>query len=83
MTTHEVILKVGLVRQPGLLYFIDKKGDICSTPMSRGKKPGVGSTVVVEPTHVAKEIGYMYFLDKFGDIVRVKMMRRTKKVAEV
>jgi len=34
----EKVHKVGLVREPGYLYFIDKQGDISRSVMARGGK---------------------------------------------
>jgi hypothetical protein len=34
----EKVQKVGLEREPGYLYFIDKQGDVARTLMSRGGK---------------------------------------------
>lgn len=34
----EKVVKVGLKRQEGFLYYIDKDGDISRTKMARGRK---------------------------------------------
>jgi len=34
----EVLHKCGIKRQPGYLYFIDKKGNACRAKMARGGK---------------------------------------------
>ena len=33
----EVLVKCGVKREPGFLYFIDKKGDISRAKMARGR----------------------------------------------
>ncbi len=70
----EKVAKVGVKRQPGFLYFIDKEGDVSRAPMARG---GVkrGKAEKVAKAGVRKEKGYLYFLDKQGDVSRAKMAR--------
>jgi len=31
----KIIVKNAIVRKPGFLYYIDKEGNICETPMAR------------------------------------------------
>lgn len=72
------VKKVGVKRQKGYLYFVDKKGDISCAKMARGSKKG-GSPKKVAKAGVKKEDGYLYFVDKQGDISRAKMKRGGKK----
>ena len=65
----EKVLKVGMDREDGFLYYIDKDGDIARVQMARGGKPKK-----VEKCGIKKEKGYLYFLDKKGDISRAKMV---------
>lgn len=74
----EVVAKVGVKRQDGYLYYIDKKGDVSRVKMARGGKKG-GKPEVVAKVGVKKEKGYLYFLDKKGNVSRAKMVRRGKK----
>ena len=68
------VLKVGVEREEGFLYFIDKDGDIAKVAMARGGKKGKGTKAKkVEKTHIEKESGFLYFLDKDGDISKAKM----------
>lgn len=69
----EKVLKVGVEREEGFLYFIDKDGDVSKVQMARGGKKG-GKAKKVEKTGVKKEKGYLYFLDKKGDVSRAKMV---------
>ena len=69
----EKVEKVGLKREEGFLYYIDKDGDITRVQMARGGKKG-GKPKKVEKTGIKKEKGYLYFLDKKGDISRAKMV---------
>lgn len=69
----EKVLKVGVTREDGFLYFIDKDGDVAKVQMARGGKKG-GKAKKVEKTGIKKEKGFLYFLDKKGDISRAKMV---------
>ena len=69
----EKVLKVGMGREDGFLYYIDKDGDIARVQMARGRKKG-GKPKKVEKCGIKKEKGYLYFLDKKGDISRAKMV---------
>ena len=72
------VAKVGVKRQKGFLYFIDKKGDVSCAKMSRGSKKG-GSPKKVAKVGVEKKSGYLYFVDKQGDVSCAKMVRGGKK----
>ncbi len=74
----EVIAKVGVKREDGYLYYIDKKGDVARAKMARGGKKG-GKPETVAKVGVKKQPGYLYFLDKKGNVARAKMVRRGKK----
>jgi hypothetical protein len=37
----EKLLKVGLKREKGYLYYIDKKGNLAKAKMARGNRPSV------------------------------------------
>ena len=74
----EKVLKVGVKREDGYLYFIDKQGDVSRVKMARGGKKG-GKPQKVAKAGIKKAAGYLYFIDKSGDISRAKMVRRGKK----
>jgi uncharacterized protein YggE len=74
----EKVAKVGVKREDGYLYFIDKKGDVSRTKMARAGKKAKGKAEVVARAGVKKEKGYLYFLDKNGDVSRAKMARGKK-----
>ena len=74
----EKVAKVGVKREEGYLYFVDKDGDISRAKMARGGKKG-GKPQKVAKVGVKKEEGYLYFVDKNGDISRAKMARKGKK----
>ena len=73
ITMAEKVLKIGVEREDGFLYYIDKDGDVARVQMARGGKKG-GKPKKVEKTGIKKEKGYLYFLDKKGDISRAKMV---------
>ena len=70
----EKVEKVGVKKEKGFLYFVDKNGDVSRAPMARGRK-GQGKPEKVATAGVKKEKGYLYFVDKNGDISKAKMAR--------
>jgi hypothetical protein len=72
------VAKVGVKRQKGYLYFIDKQGDVSCALMARGAKKG-GKPKKVAKVGVDKKDGYLYFLDKQGDVACAKLVRGGKK----
>ena len=73
------VAKVGIKKEPGYLYFVDKKGNVAKAKMARGKKKGKAKIQVVEKAGIKKEPGYLYFIDKQGDVSCAKMVRGGKK----
>jgi hypothetical protein len=71
-------MKVGVKREKGYLYFIDKQGDVSCAKMARGTKKG-GSRKKVAKCGIKRKEGYLYFLDKQGDVSCAKMKRGGKK----
>ena len=69
----EMVTKVGVKREQGFLYYIDKQGDVSRAKMARGGKKG-GKPEKVSKVGLKKEKGYLYFLDKKGDVSRAKMV---------
>jgi len=73
------VAKVGVTKEPGYLYFVDKQGDISRALMVRGGgRKGRQKKEKVAKVGVTKEPGYLYFVDKQGDISRAKMARGRK-----
>ena len=72
------VAKVGIKKEKGYLYFVDKHGDISCAKMARGSKKG-GSAKKVAKVGIKKEDGHLYFIDKQGDISAAKMVRGGKK----
>ena len=76
----EKVAKVGVKKQAGYLYFVDKKGNVARAKMSRGgRKKGKAKIEVVAKAGVKKKSGYLYFIDKHGDISCAKMSRGGRK----
>ena len=72
------VAKVGVKREKGYLYYIDKQGDVSCAKMARGKKKG-GHPKKVAKVGIKRKEGYLYFLDKQGDISSAKLKRGGKK----
>ncbi|MFP4523731.1 MAG: hypothetical protein ACLFO2_00240 [Candidatus Woesearchaeota archaeon] len=69
------VARVGVRKERGYLYFVDKQGDVSKAPMVRGGKGAKGRAEKVARANVRKEPGYLYFVDKDGDISKAKMAR--------
>ena len=72
------LVKVGVKRQKGYLYFIDKRGDVSCAKMARGNKKG-GKPKKVAKVGLKKKKGFLYFLDKTGDSSCATLGRGGKK----
>lgn len=72
------VMKCGIKRKKGYLYYIDKRGNVAEAKMARGKKKGGGSKVICK-SGIKKKPGYLYFVDKKGDISMAKMVRGGRK----
>lgn len=76
----EKIVKAGVHREEGFLYYIGKDGNVYKVVMARGRgDAGKGKPSMVYKAGVKKESGYLYFLDHDGDISRAKMSHGGKK----
>jgi hypothetical protein len=72
------LVKVGVKREKGYLYYVDKNGDVSCAKMARGGKKG-GSPKKVAKTGIKREVGVLYFVDKDGDVSCAKMVRGGSK----
>lgn len=72
------VTKVGVKKEKGYLYFIDKDGDVSAAQMARGDKKG-GKSKKVAKVGIKKESGFLYFIDKQGDISCAAMVKGGKK----
>jgi hypothetical protein len=74
----EKFQKVGIIRVPGYLYFLDKQGDAARVKMARnGVKPEKQEKL--KKLGIKRESGYLYFIDSDGDISRAVMKRGNRK----
>jgi len=71
----QTVAKVGIKKEKGWLYFVDKKGNISRAKMARGRKKPRGKPQLVAKVGIKKEKGWLYFVDKKGNISRAKMAR--------
>ena len=69
------VKKVGIKKEKGYLYYLDKNGDVSRSKMARGSQEG-GNAEVVLSTGVTREKGYLYFIDKDGDVAKSPMARK-------
>jgi hypothetical protein len=70
------LVKCGVKREKGWLYFVDKKGNVARAKMVRGRKKGKQKQEVLVKAGVKRESGYLYFIDKDGDVSMTKMARK-------
>ena len=73
------VAKVGIKKEEGWLYYLDKKGNIARAKMGRGRKASKTKPQVVAKVGIKREPGYLYFVDKSGDLSMAKMSRRGRK----
>jgi len=72
------IEKVGIKREKGYLYYLDKQGDVSCAKMARGSKKG-GSPKKVAKCGIKRQKGFLYFIDKQGDVSCAVMKRGGKR----
>lgn len=73
------VAKVGLKKESGWLYYLDKKGNISRAKMGRGRKPSKTKPQTVTKLGVKRQLGFLYFIDKAGDLAMAKMSRKGRK----
>ena len=73
------VAKVGIKREKGWLYFLDKKGNVARAKMARKGQRSKGGQQVLAKTGVKRKSGFLYFIDKQGDVAMVKMNRGGKR----
>ncbi len=80
MAKQEKVAKLGVKRESGYLYYVDKLGNLARAPMARAGQPkSKKKPEVVAKAGIKREKGFMYFMDADGDIARAKMARGGKK----
>lgn len=73
------VAKVGVKKEEGWLYYLDKKGNISRAKMGRGRKASNAKPQVVAKVGYKRQPGCLYFVDKQGDLAMAKMSRRGRK----
>ena len=70
-----IIAKTGIEKEPGFLYFLDKKGDVARVQMARRGEKTSKKHEVIAKVGVQRKEGYLYFIDKNGNVSRAEMAR--------
>jgi hypothetical protein len=70
-----VVCKCGIKREPGWLYFVDKRGNAARVTMTRAGKPYKKKVEVVQQCGIKRNEGYLYFVDKKGNVAEAKIVR--------
>lgn len=79
MVMKKKVAKLGVKKESGYLYFVDKSGDVSRVKMARrGQKKGSSRKEKIAKAGIEREVGFLYFVDKSGDISRAKMARGRK-----
>ena len=73
------VAKLGIKKEDGWLYYLDKRGNVSRAKMGRGRKPSRVKPQVVTKVGVKRQEGYLYFVDRNGDLSMVKMSRKGRK----
>ena len=60
----KVLVKCGIKRESGFLYFLNKKGDVARVKMKRPGMKGSFKQQVVVKCGVKREPGMLYYIDK-------------------
>jgi len=70
------VAKLGIKKEEGWLYYLDKKGNVGRAKMGRGRKPSKVKPQTVAKAAIKKMSGYLYFIDKQGDVSCAKLSRK-------
>jgi len=73
------VAKLGIKKEEGWLYYLDKKGNVSRAKMGRGRKASKMKPQTVAKPGIKRESGYLYFIDKNGDLSMAKMSRKGRK----
>lgn len=73
------VAKVGIKKDKGWLYFVDKAGDISRVAMMGMRKKFGTKKQKVAKVGIKKRKDMLYFVDKQGDVSASKLVRGRKK----
>ena len=62
----EVLVKTGIKRESGWLYFVDKAGNAARVKMARKGEKTSKKQEVLAKAGIKREKGFLYFIDKAG-----------------
>ena len=60
----EKVKTVGIKKEKGFLYYLDKGGNVSRSKMARGNQGG-GNAEVVAEWGVQRESGFLFLIDKY------------------
>ena len=72
------VVKTGIKREKGFLYYVDKKGDAARVNMKRAGKPYKKKIETVAKCGIKRKTGFLYYIDKSGNVAEAKMKRGRK-----
>ena len=75
----KVVEKTGVKREPGWLYYVDKKGNVSRVNMKRAGKPYKKKIQVLVKCGIKRASGFLYYIDKKGNVCEAKMQRGGRK----
>jgi len=75
----KVLVKCGIKREPGYLYFVNKQGDAARVRMKRPGMKGSFKQEVIAKCGIKRESGMLYFIDKQGNVAAASMSRGGRK----
>ena len=77
MAKGKRILKAGIKRETGFLYYLSSDLDVFKVKMVRGgeKKKKSDKHILVLKTDLSRDKGFLYYIDKNGDVCSTKMSR--------
>lgn len=75
---RELVMRLGIKREEGWLYFLDKDCNVARTKMVKPGQPkpkkGKGSELLVRTDIERREEGWLYFIDEKGDLCRRRFL---------
>ncbi len=75
---EELVERLGVQREDGYLYFLDRNGDVCRTPI--GQRRGANEPeLVARTTFGRRERGWLYYLNEDGNLARRRLESKPKK----
>jgi len=70
----EKVIDLGIQKEKGYLYFLDKDGDVSRARMVRRGTPGTTAAKQekINACGIKRETSWLYFIDKEGGVSRAK-----------